>query len=126
VYEVADTPIYSNKIKCGLLVSEPFNYFATLTAINLGMALVYGFSSNLEYEPLFSLTVICHVLTMVWLLLLALVDPGIIPKVLTGYEFPDLQKIPLPQSYIDGSIRDRDHLSYNCTVKTHFEKLRFC
>jgi hypothetical protein len=59
------------------------------------MILVYVFSTNAKYWYLIVFSVIFHVLTMVCMLLLAWVDPGIIPKIFSAYENKDYKAIPI-------------------------------
>lgn len=84
--EVAEIPNYSNKNKYGFMVSQPKNYFGTMAVLNIGLFLFYGFSTNTQYWYLIVLTVLFHIGTLVYMVLLALVDPGIIPKIISEYE----------------------------------------
>ena len=81
-------PIYANKTKYGFMISEPKKYFATFISINVGMALIYAFSTNEREWYLILLSAILHVLTIGFMIALALIDPGIIPKITSKYEQP--------------------------------------
>jgi hypothetical protein len=56
-----------------------------MLAINVGMILLYAFSTYREFWYLIVLSVIFHVLTVILMLVLAWVDPGIIPKIFSDY-----------------------------------------
>lgn len=106
VHQVADIPNYKYKQRFGFMVSEPRKYFATLAAINIGMILLYVFSTNPQYWYLIVFSVLAHASTVVFMVILALVDPGIIPKIFSNYEHPAYRKIPISNGYLDGSISD--------------------
>jgi hypothetical protein len=104
VHQVANIPNYNYKQKYGFMVSQPKNYFATASVINIGMILFYVFSTNPNYWYLIVLTAIAHASTMIWMFLLAVIDPGIIPKIFSNFEHPGFRKIPISRDYLDGSI----------------------
>lgn len=108
------------------MVSEPKKYFATLSVINIGMILLYVFSTDVKYWYLIVLSVIFHVATVMFMIFLALIDPGVIPKIFSNYEHPAYRKIPISKSYLDGSAGDYQPIFYTCTVKTHTQKVKFC
>jgi hypothetical protein len=85
VHQVANIPNYNYKKKYGFMVSQPKNYFGTAAAINVGMILLYIFSTNSIYWYLIVLDVLSHVSTMIWMVFLAIIDPGIIPKIFSNY-----------------------------------------
>jgi hypothetical protein len=85
VHQVANIPNYNYKQKYGFMVSQPKNYFATASVINIGMILFYVFSTNPNYWYLIVLSAIAHVSTMIWMFLLAVIDPGIIPKIFSNF-----------------------------------------
>ena len=99
VHQVAEIPNYRNKKRFGFMVSEPQNYVATFLGINIGMCLVYAFSTDSHYWYLIVFDVIFHVATIVFMIFLALVDPGIIPKIFSNYENPSYRKIPISKRY---------------------------
>lgn len=86
------------------MVSEPHKYFATLATINVGMGLLYAFSTNGTYWYLIVLSAIFHIATVLLMIALALVDPGIIPKIFSNFEHPDLRRIPISKEYLTGDI----------------------
>ena len=59
------------------------------------MALVYIFSTNHPYWYIAVAAGFFHLLTLLCMAALALVDPGIIPKILGGYEQTEYSKIPI-------------------------------
>jgi hypothetical protein len=67
------------------MISEMHKYCATMFAINFGMILLYVFSTYKDCWYLIVLSVIFHVLTVTLMLVLAWVDPGIIPKIFSDY-----------------------------------------
>ena len=85
VHQLADIPNYSNREKYGFLVSQPKNYLGTFAVINIGMGLMYAFSTHTDLWVLIALSAIFHVLVIVFMLILAWVDPGIIPKIFSNY-----------------------------------------
>jgi len=84
------------------MVSQPKNYIATFFVINLGMALLYAFSTHSDLWPLIVITVFNHVGVIICMLVLAWVDPGIIPKIFSNYEHPGYRRIPISKSYLTG------------------------
>ena len=54
------------------MVSEPQNYVATFLGINIGMCLLYAFSTDANYWYLIVLAVLFHVATDVFMIFLAL------------------------------------------------------
>lgn len=68
------------------------------------MCLVYAFSTDPKYWYLIVLEVIFHIATIIFMVFLAVVDPGIIPKIFSHYENPTFRKIPISKSYLDGSV----------------------
>ncbi len=106
VHQVAEIPNYRNKKRFGFMVSEPQNYVATFLGINIGMCLLYAFSTDANYWYLIVLAVLFHVATDVFMIFLALVDPGIIPKIFSNYENPCFRKIPISKGYLDGTVSE--------------------
>lgn len=72
-------------MKYGFMVSEPHKYFGTMATINVGMALLYAFSTTPTFWYLIVLSVIFHVATVALMIALALIDPGIIPKIFSNF-----------------------------------------
>lgn len=56
-----------------------------MAVINIGMGLLYGFSTDSKYWYLIILSVIFHVATVILMIALALIDPGIIPKIFSNF-----------------------------------------
>lgn len=94
-YDIADIPNYTNKHKFGFLVSEPHKYFGTFVVINIGMVLFYVFSVEWSRWYLAMFSLIFHFLSIFFMVILAFVDPGIIPKIFGGFESTDYSKIPI-------------------------------
>lgn len=105
-YQVAEIPNYNNMKRFGFMISQPKNYFGTMLVINVGMGLMYAFSTDPDYWYLIVLAVLAHVGTMVFMLMLAWVDPGIIPKIFSNYELPAFRKIPISHDYITGIVSE--------------------
>lgn len=89
------------------MVSQPKNYIATFFTINIGMALFYAFSTHPDLWALIVFSVFFHISVVALMLLLAWVDPGIIPKIFSNYEHPGYRKIPISKSYLTGQISER-------------------
>lgn len=83
---MADIPNFENKMKYGFLVSEPKKYIGTMFTINIAMILVYIFSTSHDYWYLAVVAAFFHLLVILCMIALAVVDPGIIPKVYSHYE----------------------------------------
>jgi hypothetical protein len=75
-----------------------------MATINIGMILFYVFSTNSTYWYLIAITAISHFFTVILLLLLAWIDPGIIPKIMSTYEQPAFKNIPISPGYLDNSV----------------------
>lgn len=67
------------------MISEPKKYFGTFMIINVGMSLLYAFSIWRDLWILIVFTVFFHFSTVVFMLMLAWVDPGIIPKIFSNF-----------------------------------------
>lgn len=65
----------------------------------LGAILYYTVTAFKAPVGLVVICVLLHVLVQVMLIILGFTDPGMIPKVLSGYENKKLRKIPLDQKY---------------------------
>lgn len=108
-----------------LYLSEPWKYFATIVAITVGTVLYYIFTAKYNPTVLWILTIIFHALTMLLQLMLAFVDPGIIRKNLQRFEYPELNKLPVPPQVLTGEAHFYDR---NCLlpVKGQNVRLKFC
>lgn len=82
---MAEIPNYSNMRKFGFMISEPKKYFGTLALINIGLALLYAFSTHRDLWIFIVFTVFFHFTTDLFMLMLAWVDPGIIPKIFSNF-----------------------------------------
>jgi hypothetical protein len=71
--------------KYGFLISEPKKYIATFVTINVGMALVYVFSTKHQYWYLAIIAGFFHLLVLVFMVVLGRVNPGIVPKIFAIY-----------------------------------------
>ena len=60
------------------------------------------------------------------MVLLALVDPGIIPKILSQFEHNGQEHIPIPKSYLNHEVQSYEPKVYSIVTKTHITKLKFC
>lgn len=89
-------------MKYGFMVSEPHKYLGTMAVINVGMGLFYAFSTSPTYWYLIVLSALFHFATVALMIVLALIDPGIIPKIFSNFEQPDLRRIPISRDYITG------------------------
>ena len=58
----------------------------TVLAINIGMILFYIFTVSTKRLYLLILSAIFHFLTDLFLIVLACIDPGVIPKIFSSYE----------------------------------------
>jgi|JI9StandDraft_1071089.scaffolds.fasta_scaffold375652_2 hypothetical protein len=86
MYEVSEVPNYENYKDCfGFLVSEPRKYAGTHVLIWVGMLLFYIVTAFRAPPGLLVLTIILNILVQVFLLILGFTDPGMIPKILSGY-----------------------------------------
>lgn len=108
------------------MISEPKKYFGTLALINIGLGLMYAFSTHPDLWIFIVFTVFFHIATDVFMLMLAWVDPGIIPKIFSNFQNPNYRKIPINKTYIDGTVSEYQPIFYTTTVKTHPQKLKFC
>lgn len=96
MYEVSEVPNYENYKNCfGFLVSEPRKYAGTHVLIWVGMLLFYIVTAFKAPVGLVVLTVLLNIAVQVFLLFLGFTDPGMIPKILSGYENKKTRKIPL-------------------------------
>lgn len=131
VHQLADIPNFENKVKYGCLVAEPGKYLATMLLINLSMIIVYISVARPTLEPpsywyLVIIVGFFHVLSVFLMVVLALADPGIIPKIFSRYENKQYKRIPIRPEYVDNSAGETETLFYTATVKTHALKLKFC
>lgn len=100
MYEVSDVPNHENyKQYWGFLVSEPRKYFGTHALIWAAMVLFYIVTAFKSPVALVVCTVLLNILVQVVLIVLGFTDPGMIPKILSGYESKKLKKIPLDEKY---------------------------
>lgn len=90
------------------------------------MTLVYIFSTGHTYWYLAIIAGCFHFLALLCMIALALVDPGMIPKILGRYEQIEYSNIPIKASYVDESIGEREAIFYTSVIKTHALKLKFC
>lgn len=66
-----------------------------------------------------------HVAAEATLVILAFIDPGIVPKTMEGFEYSELEGIPLNPHIKSGAIKVADK-SYSFPVKSHFLKVKSC
>jgi hypothetical protein len=100
MYEVSDITNYEAYKQCrGFLVSEPKKYIGTHVLFWAGAILYYTVTAFKTPPGLLVISIILNLTIQFFLLVLGFTDPGIIPKVLSGYENKQLRKIPLHQNY---------------------------
>lgn len=71
------------------------------------------------------ISVLLNIVVQVMLIVLGVTDPGMIPKILSGYENKKLRNIPLDGKYESGVMRDLQKV-YTVPIKTHSLRLKFC
>jgi len=69
-----------------LLLSEPEKFVGNMLVLNGTMGLVYAFSTQHDLWALALPAAFFHALTVVFMIVLARVDPGFISKVYPTYE----------------------------------------
>lgn len=100
MYEVSDVANYDNYRNCfGFLVSEPKKYAGTHLLLWLGALLYYIVTAFRAPVALVVLSVLLNIAIQLALLALGFTDPGMIPKILSGYENKKLKRIPLDSKY---------------------------
>ena len=93
--------------------------------ILLGIIIYYSCSVRYQNAALIVLTVLTQIAIAIISTILAFRDPGIIPKILSNYEDPELKKIPLDDLYTSEYMRDVRKI-YCFVSKTHTLRLKFC
>ena len=91
----------------------------------LPMLLYYIVTAFKAPVGLVVLTVLLNITVEVFILFLGFTDPGMIPKILSGYENKKLRKLPLDERYENGMMRDATKV-YSMPIKTHNLKVKFC
>ena len=100
MYEVSDVANYDAYKNCfGFLISEPKKYAGTHLLFWVGMILYYAVTAFKAPPGLVAITVILNIVVQITLIILGFTDPGMIPKILSGYENKKLRKIPLDDKY---------------------------
>ena len=126
MYEVSDVANYESYKDCfGFLVSEPRKYFGTHALFWLGAIIYYAVTAFKAPIALVVITVLLNILVQVMLLFLGFTDPGMVPKILSGYENKQMRKIPLDEKYENGMMRDANRI-FVTPIKTHNLRVKFC
>ena len=74
-------------------------YLGTHILILFGTVISYAAICALSPVIFIVLLVLFHIVTLIVLIILAYVDPGIMPKILPGYEREELKNIPIDPRY---------------------------
>lgn len=126
MYEVSDVANYDTYRHCfGFLVSEPKKYAGTHILLWLGALLYYIVTAFRAPVALVVISVLLNIAIQLALLALGFTDPGMIPKILSGYENKKLKRIPLDSKYENGIMRDLQKI-YAMPIKTHNLRVKFC
>ena len=91
----------------------------------MGTTLYYIFTASYAPTALLVFVIIFHLLTFLSLIVLAFKDPGILPKILSSFESPNLTQIPIDNRYITCEATDFEKI-FILTTKTHLLKFKFC
>ena len=73
--------------------------------------------------PLFGITIVLGMVVQYMLTTLGITDPGIIPKILPGYESRNTTNLPISKGVIKISL---SYKVYSMGIKTHNLKIKFC
>lgn len=114
---------YYHFYKC--LLSEPKKYIGTHSLLLIGILMYYIFCAKYQHPVIILFTVIFHILVFCDMIVLAFRDPGIVPKILPGYENAQLTEIPFDTRNLSDFLRDQKR-SYLTTQKTHLLRVKFC
>ena len=116
--------------RCGFLVSQTKNYVIThiLTWISLVLYFTTTAVAVFEHEftglyGLFGLTIVLGVVVQYMLTTLGITDPGMIPKILPGYESRSTANVPISKGVVKISLC---YKVYSMGIKTHNLKIKFC
>jgi palmitoyltransferase ZDHHC9/14/18 len=89
------------------------------------MILYYAVTAFKVPIAMIVISVFLNIQVQVVLIILGFTNPGMIPKILSGYENKDLRKIPIDERYENGLMRDIEKM-YSLPIKTHNLRLKFC
>jgi hypothetical protein len=96
MHEVSDIANYETYRNCyGFLVSEPRKFAGTHVLLWVGMLLYYIVTAYKAPAGLIVITVLLNIFVQITLIILGFTNPGMIPKILSGYEDKSLRKIPI-------------------------------
>ena len=90
------------------------------------MILIYVFTVEWSRWYLAALTVLFHFSTIFFMIILAFMDPGVIPKIFPSFEHSHYKDIPISPEYVDASISDYEPIFYTNVVKSSCQKVKFC
>jgi hypothetical protein len=86
MYEVSDVANYESYKDCfGFLVSEPRKYIGTHILFWAGVIVYYAVTAFKAPVALIVITVLLNILVQSMLIFLGFTDPGMVPKILSGY-----------------------------------------
>lgn len=126
--DVSQTQNYSYFCFAKCKIANLKMYFLLHLLLMLGLADYFAVCAMYSHLSLIILSGVFYGFVFVSLVVLAFIDPGIIPKCMFAYEQPSLKNIPCALAYWvrDPNHQDKLKYSYPIILNNYISQIKYC